>query len=128
MAKIKNYKTIQPIDGQSFIPLLTESGNPAKGRKLYWNFPNIWGPSGPGIGATCSVRDGDWKLIYYYESGKKELFNISADIGETIDLSEKHRNIVKNLSKDLGKYLRKVSAQRPSFIATGTPTPWPDDI
>ena len=28
-----------------------------------------WGPTGPGIGPTCTIRRGDWKLVYYYEDG-----------------------------------------------------------
>lgn len=128
MAQVKNYKTVQPIDGLSFIPLLKQTGDPSKGRKLYWNCPNIWGNTGPGIGATCTVRDGDWKLIYYYENGKKELFNIPNDIGEKNDLASQNAPIVKRLSKELGKHLRKVDGQRPSFKATGKPCPWPDEL
>lgn len=128
LAGIKKYKTVQTIDGKSFLPLLTGKGNPAKGRSLFWNFPNNWGPSGPGIGATATVRHGDWKLIYYYETGKKELFNISEDIGELNNLAEKQPQKTAGLSKKLGHYLRKVQAQRPSFKATGQPTPWPDQI
>lgn len=128
IADIKDYKTVQPIDGKSFVPLLTAKSNTLKERKLYWNFPNIWGPSGPGIGATCTIREGDWKLIYYYESGKKELFNITEDIGEINNLSEKYTDRVKSLSINLGKYLRDTNAQRPNFTATGKPTPWPDEI
>lgn len=128
MAGIRNYKTVQEIDGRSFVPLLTGTGDPSKGRSLYWNFPNLWGNTGPGIGATCTVREGDWKLIYYYETGKKELFNITQDIGETNDLSATHPALVKRLSANLGKYLRKVNAQRPSFKATGKAVPWPDEI
>ena len=126
MAEIKKYETIQPIDGVSFMPLLTNTGDPSKGRSLYWNFPNLWGNTGPGIGATCTIRQGDWKLIYYYETGKKELFNIPDDIGEKNDLSASHPDLIKKLSKDLGKQLRKMEAQRPSFKATGKPCPWPD--
>ena len=128
MAEIKKYETIQPIDGVSFMPLLTNTGDPSKGRSLYWNFPNLWGNTGPGIGATCTIRQGDWKLIYYYETGKKELFNIPDDIGEKNDLSASHPDLIKKLSKDLGKQLRKMEAQRPSFKATGKPCPWPDEI
>lgn len=128
MAGIRHYKTVQPIDGISFMPLLEGKDSSSKGRSLYWNFPNLWGNTGPGIGATCSVRDGDWKLIYYYETGKKELFNIKEDIGETHDRTESHPALVKRLSKKLGKYLRKVEAQRPSFKATGRPCPWPDEL
>lgn len=127
VAQVKNYKTIQPIDGKSFVPLLKQSGDPSQGRSLYWNCPNIWGNEGPGIGPTCSVRKGDWKLIYYYETAKKELFNITHDIGEKIELSAQHPDIVKRLSKDLGAYLRKVDGQRPSFKATGKACLWPDE-
>ena len=128
MAQVEKYKTVQPIDGKSFVGLLKQTDNPAKGRKLYWNVPNLWGGSGPGIGAACTVRDGDWKLIYYYESGKKELFNIPADISESNDLSAQHPDITKRLSKELGKHLRKVDGQRPIVKASGKPCPWPDEI
>lgn len=128
IAGIKKYKTVQPVDGVSFVPLLTGTGNPSKGRSLYWNFPNLWGNTGPGIGATCTIRNGDWKLIYYYETGKKELFNIPEDISETKDVSASHPAIVNRLSKELGSYLRKVDAQRPAFKVSGKAAPWPDEI
>lgn len=128
MAGIKNYKTVQTVDGVSFVPLLNGSGDPSKGRKLYWNFPNLWGNTGPGIGATAAIRDGDWKLVYYYETGDKELFNIVEDIGEKVNLATRHPQVVKRLSRELGRYLRSVDAQRPSFKADGNPCPWPDEL
>lgn len=127
MAGVKKYKTVQKTDGKSFVPLLTQSGNPAKGRKLYWNFPNNWGVNGPGINFAAAVRDGDWKLVYYYKTGKKELFNIREDIGEQNDCAASEPGLVKRLSKDLGRYLRETDAQRPVFKATGKPAPWPDE-
>ena len=128
MAGIKRYNVPQTIDGKSFVPLLKHGSDPSKGRSLYWNCPNIWGEDGPGIGPTCSVRNGDWKLVYFYESGKKELYNIKNDIGEKNDISSMHRDIVRKLSKDLGNFLRKSGGQRPSFIKTGQPCPWPDEL
>lgn len=127
MAGITGYKTIQPLDGKSFMPLLKQNGDPSKGRCLYWNMPNKWGNEGPGINFNCAVREGDWKLIYYYDTGRKELFNIPEDIGEHNDLSAKNPALVKRLSKKLGKYLRSVDAQRPTFKATGLPCKWPDE-
>jgi arylsulfatase A-like enzyme len=128
MAGIHDYKTVQTVDGISFVPLLTGSGDPSENRSFFWNFPNLWGNTGPGIGATCTVRKGDWKLIHYYQTGDKELFNIKDDIGEQNNLVEKHPVIVNELSKELGTYLRQVDAQRPSFRKTGQPCPWPDEI
>lgn len=128
MAGVKKYKTVQKTDGRSFVPLLTGKGNPSKGRKLYWNYPHNWGLNGPGINYTASVRSGDWKLVYFYKTGVKELYNIREDIGEQKDLSASERNIVKRLSKELGRHLRETKAQRPTFKATGKPAPWPDEI
>jgi hypothetical protein len=128
MAQVKGYKTVQPIDGTSFVPLLKRTGDPSKGRKLFWNCPNLWGNTGPGIGTTCSERNGDWKLVYYYNNGKKELFNIPDDISEKSDVAAQHPDIVKRMSKELGKYLRQVGGQRPSFKKSGKPCPWPDEI
>lgn len=129
IAGVEDYHTVQPIDGKSFVPLLTNSGdNPSEGRCLFWNCPNLWGNNGPGIGPTCTIRDGEWKLVYYYEDGKKELFNIHEDISEKKDLSGVNSAVTSLLSRKLGEYLRKVGAQRPSFIATGEPCPWPDEV
>lgn len=127
MAGITHYSTPQPIDGISFLPLLKQDGDPSEGRCLFWNMPNKWGNEGPGINFNCAVRQDDWKLVYYYGTGKKELFNIPNDIGEQNDLSSQHPDIVKRLSKELGNYLRKVDAQRPIVKATGKPCPWPDE-
>ena len=128
MAGITDYKTVQHIDGVSFVPMLKETGDTFKGRKLFWHYSNLWGNTGPGIGATSVVRNGDWKLVYYYETGKKELFNIRADIGEKDDCASRNPKLVHKLSGELGKYLRSVNAQRPSFKKTGKPCPWPDEV
>lgn len=127
MAGVKHYHTPQPIDGISFVPLLKQQGHPSKGRSLYWNLPNNWGNDGPGINFNCAVRRDNWKLVYYYGTGKKELFDIANDIGETQDVSRQHPEVVNRLSKDLGSYLRSVDAQRPTFKRTGLPCPWPDE-
>lgn len=128
MAGVKDYTTRQPIDGISFVPLLNGTGDTSKGRPLYWNYPNLWGNDGPGIGPTAAVRQDDWKLIYYYADGKKELFNIKNDIGEKNNLASSRPDLVKQLSAELGTYLRWVDAQRPSFKATGQAAPWPDEL
>ena len=77
---------------------------------------------------ACSIRKDEWKLVYYYETGKKELFNIPNDISEKNDVAKQHPGIVKRLSKELGNYLRATGGQRPTFKATGKPCPWPDEI
>jgi len=128
MARVNKYSTVQTVDGKSFVPMLTQVGSSAEGRDLYWHFPNNWGPTGPGIGTTSTIRSGDWKLIYYYENQKFELFNITEDIGELQNLVSSQPEKVKELAAKLGKYLRGVDAQRPSFKSTGALAAWPDEI
>ncbi|MBQ3576024.1 MAG: sulfatase-like hydrolase/transferase, partial [Coprobacter sp.] len=129
MANIKDYNTIQNIDGISFIPLLKDKKTKNKRRSLIWNMPNNWISGNnreAGIGPTCTIRRGDYKLIYWYEDGTKELYNIRTDIGETKNLAKTHPLKTKRLSKYLSEELRKYNAQRPSFKSTGELCPWPD--
>ncbi|MEX2567145.1 MAG: sulfatase/phosphatase domain-containing protein, partial [Cyclobacteriaceae bacterium] len=128
MTGAKGYETVQTVDGKSFVPLLLNPEKETKTRDLFWHFPNNWGPTGPGIGATSTIRSGDWKLIYYYHDQHFELFNIPEDIGEQNNLAERNPGKVNELAVKLGEYLRNVDAQRPSFIETGQPVPWPDEV
>jgi len=104
-----------------------------KGRKnrkapLVWHYLNNWGESGPEIGATSTIRDGDWKLIYWHQDGKKELYNVAEDISEDNDLAQIESAKVKSLSRKLGKYLRSVKAQMPTFKVNRKPCSYPDEI
>ena len=128
MAGIKNYKTVQKIDGISFTNILRGKKTDDNERALFWHYPNNWGPTGPGIAATSTIRKGDWKLIYYHLTKDFELFNIKNDIGEKTNLNQKERAIAKKLAKELGKYLRSVDAQMPTDTKTNKLVPWPDEI
>lgn len=128
MAGVKDYKVPQTIDGMDIVPLLKGKTDRALAdRSIVWNFPNIWGGSGPGINLRCAIRHGEWKLIYNYQTEKKELYNIAEDIGENNDLSAANPSKVKELSAMLGKRLREMKAQRPCFTATSKPCKWPDE-
>lgn len=127
MAKVKDYSTVQTIDGKNFVPMLLQKGSTSEGRDLFWHFPNNWGPTGPGIGASSTIRSGEWKLIYFYEDKRFELYNINEDIGELNNLAVEQPEKVKEMADKLGSYLRSVDAQRPSFKATGKFVEWPDE-
>ncbi|MFN7545792.1 MAG: sulfatase [Acidobacteriota bacterium] len=63
-------------------------GTPIFGRTeqpiYYWHYPHYHGAGGKPGGA---ILDGDYKLIEDFESGRTELYNLKADIGESRDLS-----------------------------------------
>ena len=127
LAGISNYKTVQQVDGKSFSSILKGEKQDNNSRALFWHYPNNWGPSGPGIGATSTIRKGDWKLIYYHMDSHFELFNITNDIGETSNLASKEVIKLKALAHELGTYLRSVNAQMPINTNTNQMVPWPDN-
>ncbi len=124
MAGVDNLKTVQELDGQSFVPLLTSKKSSAT-RPLFWHYPNEWGVTGPGIGATSAVRLGDWKLIYYHANQNIEVFNIKEDIGETENQATKRPKKTKELAKILSDYLTEVAAQMPVYKKNGKIVPMP---
>ena len=115
------------IDGRSFVPLIDGTGDPSADRPLIWNFPNVWGLPGPAIDLNCAIRKNQWKLIYNYATGRKQLYDINADISEKNDLSASRPDIVRTLSAELGDSLRSAGAMRPLLKRTGKPLPWPDE-
>jgi arylsulfatase A-like enzyme len=126
LAGITHVNTIQQIDGISFTSILKGEEQSNQERALFWHYPNNWGPTGPGIGASSVVRKGDWKLIYYHIDTRFELFNIKNDIGESINLAETEKTKLNELAKILGAYLRSVDAQMPTNTNTNQLVPWPD--
>lgn len=81
------------VDGVSLKPLL--EGGTIPQRPLFWHYPH-YGNQG---GEPCTmVRMGDWKLIEYHESGRRELYNLRQDIGEQRDCAEAHPGIVKSMT------------------------------
>ncbi len=128
MAKIKNFKTHQKIDGKSFVSILKNSKKKEKERPIFWHYPNKWGASGPGIGSASAIRIGDWKLIYFHKSRQIELFNVTNDISEKHNLSKKYPKKVVYLAKLLGNYLRETKAQMPIDKKTKKVVEYPDEI
>ena len=126
MAGIKS-EIRQKVDGKSFVPLF-EGKVLTKNRSLFWHYPNLWDGTAPGVFPSSTILKNNMKLIYNYETGEKELYNLAVDPGETRNLATENPALLKKLSKELGRYLRNVNAQRPSFKESGNPAPWPDEI
>ncbi len=126
MAGIQHVEQIGgAVDGRSFVNLLRgEQDESREDRPLIWHFPNNWGPGGPGIGPSSTIRLGDWKLIYYHESEKYELFNLAQDLEEQHDLAGKHTEVRDRLAAELGEYLASVKAQMPVMKDSGQAVPY----
>ncbi|ANH84054.1 sulfatase [Niabella ginsenosidivorans] len=127
MAGIKNYKLVQQIDGQSFVPLLKNPNQTQNTRSLIWHIPNKWikDDAGPGINYYSAIRKGDWKLIYSLRTGKTELYNLKTDIGEEKDLASGNADRCRLLTTELFHQLKEWKAPMPVEKTTGKPLPFP---
>jgi len=96
-------------DGESILPLLGQTG-PLKRGALIWHFPHYRGRD---VVPYSIIRSGDWKLIKRYEGKPFELFNLKDDLGEAVDLAEKHPEKVKTLHARLQEYLKSINAKLP---------------
>jgi len=127
MAGVKNYKTVQKIDGQSFVPILKNAAYINDQRFLFWHLPNKWiANDGPGINYKSAIRQGDWKLIYNMRDGSKQLYDLKNDISENEDLSKKYLAKVQMLSLALSNQLRNWDSPMPIDKKSNKRVPLPD--
>ncbi|AJR05242.1 sulfatase [Photobacterium gaetbulicola] len=77
------------LDGVDLLPLFTGKEKQLENRFLYWNTT-----------LAAAIRDHDWKLVVPNLRAKRktyQLFNISNDISESVDLADKHPEQVERL-------------------------------
>jgi arylsulfatase A-like enzyme len=106
-------------DGQSFLPLLRGANQQPQQRVLAWHYPHKWGPNGDRYEPFTAVREGDWKIIYWYEAAEWELYNLQDDVGEINNLVEERPEVAARLKEALRAWMLEVDAQRPVSKETG---------
>lgn len=99
----------QHCDGMSLVSLL-KGGTLDRG-PLFWHYPHYGNQGGAPCGA---VRDGDWKLIEWFEDGSLELFDIRQDPNEKNNVAAAHPEKVKELESKLAAWRKSVNAQMPT--------------
>ena len=116
------------LDGKSLLPVLKGNKAPMK-RALYWHFPAYlqmykadrafhdshdapyWRT------APCgAIREGDWKLIEYFESGDVELFNLKNDPGEKKDLSKTEADKTASMYAKLRTWQKQTNSPIPKTL------------
>lgn len=100
----------QPVDGVSLVPLFKQKKS-LKKRTLYWHYPHYSNQGGTPTGA---IRQGDFKLIEFYEDQHVELYNLTKDLGEQHNLAGKMPEKTKRMRTDLHRWLKAVDAQMPA--------------
>jgi arylsulfatase A-like enzyme len=100
----------QHVDGQSLLPLLKDPSAELERETLFWHYPH-YSPQG-GTPASA-IRDGDWKLIEFFEDGHLELYNLHQDLGEQHDLLAEHSEKAGQLHAKLKAWRAAVDAKMP---------------
>ena len=157
MAGIKEYETVQEIDGENLVPLLTDGSQAVRkaidegeitsqkeanayeisesisgidpDREIIAHFPHQWKPYHLNdIDYMSCLRKGDWKVVYRHRTQALELYNIAEDISERNDLSASNPEKLAELATALSNKLRGWDALMPTIRATGKSVPMPDEV
>ena len=105
------------LDGEDLLGVMKKERN--LDRALYWHFPAylnsyvVNGKRGWRTTPASVIREGDWKLLYYYETRHWELYNLSKDIGENNNLASQNTKLVMKLGKKMLKWLKQTGADMP---------------
>ena len=104
------------VDGIDLAPAL--HGRALKRDALYWHYPHY---SNQGGAPGAAIRQGDFKLIHFYEDDRVELYNLREDLGETRNLARRQPAKVRDLRQKLDRWRQQVAAvvprQNPAYDA-----------
>lgn len=108
IAELAGLAVDHEIEGKSLLPHLLRS-EALKRETLYWHYPHyhLGMPGG-------AIRDGDFKLIEYFETGEMELYNLREDLQETYNLAAEFPEKALELQHKLKGWREKNGAKMPS--------------
>jgi arylsulfatase A-like enzyme len=96
------------IDGESFLPTLLGATQPAAKRDFYF----VRREGGPAYGGKTieALQRGDWKLLQDSPFAPLELYNLRDDPGETTNLADKRKDVVRELDAALRAQMQRAGA------------------
>jgi uncharacterized sulfatase len=98
----------QPLDGISLASLLRDPSSPLARDALHWHLPH-YHHSTP----ASAIRQGDWKLLEFFEDNHVELYHLASDIGETTNLASQESQRTASMRAALTAWREKVGARLP---------------
>lgn len=99
----------QHLDGVNLSPLI--NGETIASRPLFWYYPHYSG--GLGGRPSAAIRDGDYKLIYFFETNRSELYHLKRDECEDAELDDKFPGKRTRLNKKLQNWIGEMAVQLP---------------
>ena len=101
------------MEGISFASLLHAPDTKLDRNTLYWHYPHYYPTTGP----VSSIREDNWKLVYYYKTGGNvaELYDLKEDKGESKNLAAQEPQLTKRLTEKLLAMLNESNARLPTI-------------
>ena len=78
---------------------------------MVWDFPHY---HGSGWTPGRALRKGPWKLLYFFEGDRYELYQIDQDPEEKIDLASQEGAKLDELKQLLNDWVQEIGAQSPT--------------
>ena len=105
----------EPLDGESLMPLLRQTG-PLQRESIFFHYPNYAFHGENRLGGA--IREGDYKLIEFYDENTVELYNLASDIGEQHDLSTEMPERAATMKSALDRWLEASGAKMPTPVGS----------
>ncbi len=103
----------QQLDGTSLQPLLKNPEARLPRSSLFWHYP-LEKPNFLGGRPGGAIRQGDWKLIEWFDTGAVELYDPAEGPGEQHDLADRQAEKREELLAALTAWRRDVGATIPA--------------
>jgi len=129
------------LDGVSMVPVLEGAVSEAmKNRSLYWHFPYYhpeknYDKCKAAIGVEdgyvsqtqpqSAIREGPYKLLYFFETGRCELYDLEKDLSEQHNLVSEMPEKAQQMRRKQLEYLQAVHARLPRSTAHPEDAPSP---
>jgi arylsulfatase A len=103
----------QTLDGVSTLASWKDPSAKTGRDTLYWHYP-LDRPHFLGGESAGAIREGDWKLIENFDTGKAELYSLKVDLSEKQNIAVKHPEKVTALKHRLAAWRNEIGARIPS--------------
>ena len=98
------------VDGINLTGLLRDPNSSLDRETLFFHYPHYYPTTTP----VSAIRDGDWKLLEYFEDGHLELYNLADDLGEEHDLASTMPEKAQAVHQKLLDWRAEVDARLPT--------------
>jgi hypothetical protein len=113
-------KTDLKFDGQDLSKHLTAVDRRPLNPIFFWHYPHY---ANQGSRPSGAVRSGHWKYLEFYDSDRRELYDLSNDVGESHNLAFEHQDVMNELAKRLNDWRNEVGAKMPMPNPNYRPNP-----